>query len=86
MTVDVCTLDDIVRRLLHIPTDSRADYDHTLVVAMFNGRTKQMVKETSQVGVLILQLCEALKEHRRPLVVLGGDEQLWGFFVLIFCY
>ena len=55
MTVDGCTLDDIVRLLLRIPTDSRADYDHTLVVTMFNGKTKQMVKETSQVGVLILQ-------------------------------
>ena len=79
MTIDGCTLDDIVRLLLRIPTESRADYDHTLVVAMFIGRQKALLRETSQIGVLILQLCEALKEHRRPLVVLGGDATMWGY-------
>ena len=29
--------------------------------------------------MLIPQLCEALKEHRRPLVVLGGDATMWGY-------
>ena len=29
--------------------------------------------------MLILQLCEALKEHRRLLVVLGGDLTMWGY-------
>ena len=65
--------------LQRIPTESRADYDHTLVITMFNGRQRALIKETSQVGVLILQLCEALKEHRRPLVVLGGDADMWGY-------
>ncbi len=78
-TSNGCTLDDIVRLLQRIPAESRADYDHTLVITMLNGKTKQMVRETSQTGVLILQLCDVLKEHRRPLVVLGGDQQLWGF-------
>ena len=79
MTVNGCTLAEVVRLLQHIPTEARADYDHTLVITMFNGRTKQHIKETGQVGVHILQLCEALKEHRRPLVVLGGNAAMWGF-------
>ena len=79
MTVCGCKLSDMTLILLGIPPEARADYDHTLVVTMFNGKSKQYSKETSQIGVQILQLCEALKEHRRPLVVLGGNGDLWGY-------
>jgi hypothetical protein len=32
-----------------------------------------------QVGMQILQRCEPLRKHRRPLVVLGGNGAEWGF-------
>ena len=57
MTVNGCKLSDMVLLLNGIPPEARADYDHTLVVTMFNGKCKQHSKETSQIGVQIPELC-----------------------------
>ena len=74
------TLNDIVPNQL--PTEDVESYDMTLVVCMLNvfeGEAIAAFSETSALRSELPELCRRLRQHRRPVVILGGSADLWGF-------
>ena len=65
-----------------LPKADFGSYDVTLIVWMLNDIAESQITslaETSTLGNDILDLCDHLHMFRRPILVVGGSADLWGF-------
>ena len=83
ITADIvsgATLGDIIGKQL--PTEAVDSYDVSMVFCTLNaveGVAVSAFSEASALGQELLFLCQRLRQHRRPVVILGGTAALWGF-------